>query len=81
MFNAGNTAGANQNISTVEGIYQKVVAMKSKRNDAGLNEIFKPLDEVYTSWLGSIKKGDKEAMNVSYNKFMDGFAKPYMASF
>ena len=81
MFNTGNMSGANQNISTVEGIYQKVVAMKAKRNDAGLNEIFKPLDEVYTSWLNAIKKGDKEAMNVSYNKFMDGFAKPYMASF
>lgn len=81
MFNAENIASADQNISTVEGIYQKVVEMKTKRNDSNLNEIFKPLDEVYSSWLTAIKKGDKEAMNLSYNKFMDGFAKPYMASF
>jgi hypothetical protein len=65
----------------VEGIYQKVSAMKAKRNDSNLNATFKPLDEAYTSWLKAIKSDDKSAMNTTYNNFMNAFPKPYMASF
>lgn len=81
MFNAGNTAGYKQGIPAVEGIYKNVVAKKTERNDKGLNEIFKPLDVAYTSWLKAIKAGDKGAMNLAYKSFMDTFPKPYMASF
>jgi len=81
MFNAGNSAGYKQGIPVVEGIYQKVSAMKAKRNDSNLNATFKPLDEAYTSWLKAIKSDDKSAMNTTYNNFMNAFPKPYMASF
>ena len=80
MLNAGNVAGANQNINTVEGIYQKVIAMKAKKNDSILNELFTPLDEAYTAWLKELIEGNKEAMNASKNTFINVFAKPYMAT-
>jgi hypothetical protein len=81
MLNTGNTAGANQNVSMVEGIYQKLTAMKSSRNDNSLNELFKPIDAAYTAWLKATKGADKPGMNVALNNFMDGFAKPYLATF
>jgi len=81
MFNAGNTAGYKQGIPMVESIYQKVVAKKAQRDDSALTETFKPLDEVYNTWIKAIKSGDKKAMNAAYNAFMDAFPKPYMASF
>ena len=81
MVNTGNTAGANQNVSIVEGIYQKLIAMKSSKNDNSLNELFKPLDAAYAAWLKAMKGADKAGMNVALNSFMDGFAKPYLATF
>jgi hypothetical protein len=81
MFTVGNTAGANQNLSIVEGIYKQVMAKKAQRNDNALNETFKPLDEAYAAWLKAAKAGNKETMNAALQKFMDGFPKPYMATF
>jgi hypothetical protein len=81
MVNAGNVAGANQNVGMVEGIYQKLTALKSSRNDNSLNELFKPLDATYTAWLKATKGADISRMNVALNNFMDGFAKPYLATF
>jgi len=81
MFNAGNTAGAEKNIGVVEDIYNKILEMKEKRNNSSFNELFKPLDEAFIGWLKSIKESNKEEMNISFKKFMNDFAKPYMSSF
>jgi hypothetical protein len=81
MFTVGNTAGANQNLSIVENIYKQVMAKKAQRNDNALNETFKPLDEAYATWLKAIKARNKETINAALQKFMDGFPKPYMATF
>jgi hypothetical protein len=81
MFNAGNTAGYKQGITTVEGIYEQVQAKLAKRNDPALNETFGPLDKIYVAWLTAIKSGDKNAMNTTYTAFLDAFPKAYMSSF
>ena len=81
MFNAGNTAGYKQNLPVVENIYQKLVSMKAKHKYKTINELFNPLQQTYADWLKSIQAGDTNAMNVAYQKFMDGFTKPYLASF
>ena len=81
MYNAGNTAGYEQNLSVVENIYKKLVSMKAKRKRNAVNKLYNPLQQTYTDWLKSIQAGNTEAMNVAYQKFMYGFAKPYMASF
>ena len=81
MFIAGNANGVKENLLMVEHIYQHFITQKSKRNDKNINDIFKPLEDTYLLWLKAIKAGDKEKMNTSFKKFMDDFAKPYMASF
>jgi len=80
MFLAGNTAGANQNISIVEDLYQKVIAMKTKKNDGTLNELFTPLDDAYKTWLKAVKTLDIQAINLVQNKFIEAFSKPYLAT-
>jgi hypothetical protein len=83
MLNAGNTEGANQNLAFVESIYKKVIALKAKRKrkNNDINEIFKPIDEAYTSWINSVKANDIKSMNVAYKCFMDGYTKLYMDAF
>ena len=81
MYNAGNTAGYEQNLPVVENIYKKLFSMKAKRKRNAVNKRYNPLQQTYADWLKAIQAGNTEAMNVAYQKFMDGFAKPYMASF
>jgi hypothetical protein len=79
MYNAGNIAGYEQNLQVVENIYQKLVSMKVKHRK-NLNKRFNPLRQTYTDWLKAIRAGDTNAMNMAYQRFTDGFTKPYLAS-
>jgi hypothetical protein len=81
MYNTGNTAGYQQNLSVVENIYKKLVSMKAKRERNAVKKRYNILQQPYADWLKAIQAGNTEAMNVAYQKFMDGFAKPSMASF
>ena len=81
MFTVGNKDGAKHNMEHLEMIYKMVVAKKAQRNDKAINEVYKPIEEAYASWLIAEKAVDVKAMNTTLKTFMDGFSKPYMASF
>jgi len=81
MFTVGNTVGANHNMEHLEMIYKMVVAKKAQRSEDAINEIYKPVEEAYASWLIAEKAVDVKAMNAALKVFMDAFSKPYMASF
>ena len=40
-----------------------------------------PLDVAYAAWLNAAKCGDQTGMNIAMNHFMDGCAKPSLATF
>lgn len=81
MFTAGNSARAKHNMEHLDMIYKMMVAKKAQRNDNALNENFKPLEEAYATWLNASKTENVEQMKAALKQFMDGFPKPYMASF
>ncbi len=81
MFIVSNVNGVKTNLVVVENIYKQVIKYKSMRNDKNIDSIFKPLEDDYLTWLNAIKSGDKNKITISFKKFMDDFAKPYMASF
>ena len=81
MFTVGNSEGAKHNMEHLEMIYKMVVAKKAQRNNNVLNETYKPIDNAYATWLIALKAENVEQMNAALKQFMDGFPKPYMASF
>lgn len=80
MITTGNIAGANQNVITVNELYQKVINIKTKKNDASLDELFIPLSEAYNSWLNAAKEGNSETVTNSFNAFLKLFTKAYLAT-
>ena len=81
MFTVGNSEGAKHNMEHLGMIYKMVVAKKAQRNNNVLNETYKPIDDAYATWLIALKAENAEQMNAALKQFMDGFPKPYMASF
>lgn len=81
MFTVGNNEGAKHNMEHLEMIYKMVIAKKAQRNDNAINEMYKPIEEAYASWLIAEKDVDVKGMNIALKTFMDAFPKPYMASF
>lgn len=80
MVSVGNTDGAAKNLAVVEELYRQVTAMKAKRNNSSLNELFLPLDEAYKTWLKTTKYGDATKLSQCLNKFTELFSKPYLTT-
>lgn len=80
MFNVGNLKGASQNSKQLENLYQKVVEFKSTNNNPSFNELFNPLDKIYSVWISALKDGNASALNETFSNFMKTFPKAYLST-
>ena len=77
MFVAGNLEGAKNHIEMVDRMYGKVKSYQKKKNDAKFDEFFAPVEENIKEWKDAVKNKNMDKAKTNFDKFMQGFGKPY----
>lgn len=80
MINADNISGAQENMKQIPMLYEKVIALKSKKNDGNFNKSFETIDILYQSWLSAMESKDYKKATEEYNKFFTSFPKVFKQS-
>lgn len=80
MYAAGNSAGAKNHLEMVDRMYGKLKLYQQKKNDPKFDEFFTPVEETVKAWKEGIKNDNVEQAKTNFDKFMNEFGKPYMAT-
>jgi len=80
MFAAGNVDGAKNHLEMVDRMYSKLKSYQQKKNDPKFDELFAPVEEIVKAWQEGIKNDNFEQAKANFNKFMNEFDKPFMAT-
>jgi hypothetical protein len=80
MLKVDNYKGAAQNFKMVQMLYQKVNALKAKKNNSAFNQEFEAIDALYQSWLDNVNAKNYPEAFKAFGAFSAAFPKVFKKS-
>ncbi|MCD6090259.1 MAG: hypothetical protein J7J72_02050 [Bacteroidales bacterium] len=80
MLKVENYKGANMHLKMVEMLYQKVNALRNKKNSAAFNQDFVAIDALYHTWLDNVNTKTYPEAFKAFEEFAATFPKVFKKS-